>query len=209
LTDLTVWVRELVARAQEEEVGWRSVIDAIRPHVRDVWGRLPLAERKRFLRHLRPYWDVHRHRLAPQVNALLNDVLARGQLIVHAARVVDLNPGAESPTVRFRRRGSRVVEIVRFHRVIDCTGPSTEYRGGVSPLMDDLLARGWARPDPLNLGLEVDDDGVLIGKDGTASGQLFALGPLTRGSFWESVAVPDIRSQCARLARRLDAVDAQ
>jgi uncharacterized NAD(P)/FAD-binding protein YdhS len=34
---------------------------------------------------------------------------------------------------------------------------------------------------------------------------LFAAGPLTRAAFWEIVAIPDIRNQCAELAARLAA----
>ena len=36
-----------------------------------------------------------------------------------------------------------------------------------------------------------------------AAGALYALGPMTRGAFWEIVAVPDIRQQTWNLARRL------
>jgi uncharacterized NAD(P)/FAD-binding protein YdhS len=44
---------------------WRSVVDAMRPHTQTLWHQLPLAERRRFLRHARPYRDLHRHRIAP------------------------------------------------------------------------------------------------------------------------------------------------
>jgi uncharacterized NAD(P)/FAD-binding protein YdhS len=38
---------------------------------------------------------------------------------------------------------------------------------------------------------------------GVPSERLFAIGPVTRAAFWEIVAVPDIRNQCAALANRL------
>ncbi|MBL8660213.1 MAG: FAD/NAD(P)-binding protein [Rhodospirillales bacterium] len=204
LAELTVWFRRQLAKAEADGADWRSVIDGVRPHVSELWAHLPIDARRRFLRHLRPYWDVHRHRLSPQVNALFQDALARGQLTVHAGRIVELRPDTQTATVRFRRRGvAAVEETLRVDRVIDCTGPATAYRGGVSPVIDSLLSRGWARPDPLNLGLEVDQHGALVQKDGTPSSRVFAVGPLTRGSFWESVAVPDIRAHCARLADHL------
>lgn len=205
LTAMTVWLRDQIARAEAEQTDWRGVVDAVREHVDQLWNNLPLEERRRFLRHIRPYWDVHRHRLAPQVNAILKDALTTGQLTVHAGRVVDLDPDADGATVQLRRRGSRMVESMRVHRVIDCTGPLAGFQGGVSPIIDDLLSRGWARPDPLNLGLEVDVDGAVIGLNGSSSPGIYAVGPITRGTFWESVAVPDIRRQCARLASRLAA----
>ncbi|HYN39024.1 MAG TPA: hypothetical protein VES39_07225, partial [Rhodospirillales bacterium] len=71
------------------------------------------------------------------------------------------------------------------------------------PLIGDLLRRGFARPDPLGLGLEVSEQGALLNASGQPSHRLFALGPVTRGSFWEIVAVPDIRMHSARLAGHL------
>ena len=43
----------------------------------------------------------------------------------------------------------------------------------------------------------------VVGADGTVSDWLMALGPLTRGTFWEIVAVPDIRRQTWAVARKL------
>jgi uncharacterized NAD(P)/FAD-binding protein YdhS len=51
---------------------WRSVIDGLRPQVQALWQALPLQEKRRFLRHLRPYWEVHRHRAAPPVMSALD-----------------------------------------------------------------------------------------------------------------------------------------
>jgi uncharacterized NAD(P)/FAD-binding protein YdhS len=43
----------------------------------------------------------------------------------------------------------------------------------------------------------------VISRYGYASRNLYALGPLTRGTFWEITAVPEIRRQAASLAQRL------
>jgi uncharacterized NAD(P)/FAD-binding protein YdhS len=58
-------IRQEIAHAERAGSGWRAVLDAWRQRVPLLWHRLPSAERRRFLRHLRPYWDVHRHRMAP------------------------------------------------------------------------------------------------------------------------------------------------
>ena len=60
-------IREEVRRGTADGYNWRSIIDALRPNLRHLWMRLPEAERRRFLRHVRPYWEVHRHRMAPKV----------------------------------------------------------------------------------------------------------------------------------------------
>ena len=106
---------------------------------------------------------------------------------------------------RVRRRGSSSIESLEVARAINCSGPETNYKASSDPLIRDLLARGFARPDPLGLGLEVSEQGALLNKDGVASRRLFAVGPVTRGTFWEIIAVPDIRLHCARLANHLSA----
>jgi uncharacterized NAD(P)/FAD-binding protein YdhS len=62
-----------------------------------------------------------------------------------------------------------------------------------------------ARPDPLGIGIDVDDNCAIIDRAGRASEVLYGVGPLTRAAFWEIMAVPDIRVQCAELAAHLRA----
>ena len=200
---LARWLRARVAAAEAEGRTWRDVIDGLRPHLQDLWRRLSVEERRRFLRHLRPWWDIHRHRMAPSVAAMLNAAIDRGQLVIERGRVVEIAPEEAAVTVRWRRRGASDVETMQVARAINCAGPETNYAACNDPLIRDLLARRFARPDPLGLGLEVNEQGALLNQEGVPSRRLFALGPVTRGSFWEIVAVPDIRQQCARLANHL------
>ena len=88
-------------------------------------------------------------------------------------------------------------------RIINCTGPGGSPAESREPLILDLLGRGEVRADPLGLGLEVDGQCHLIGRGGKPDPRLFAVGPITRGSFWETVAVPDIRNQVASVAAHI------
>ncbi|MFO1153639.1 MAG: FAD/NAD(P)-binding protein [Rhodospirillales bacterium] len=203
VTRLVHWLRRRLAQAEAEGIDWRAVVDGLRPHLTDLWRRLPIEERRRFLRHLRAAWDVHRHRLAPQVAAMLRAARARGQFTVHAARVVAIHADEERVRLSLRPRGSDTVDRIEVARVINCSGPESDYRATRHPLILNLLDQQLIRPDPLRLGLDVTEDGALIAGDGTASTRLFALGPMTRGTFWEVGAVPDIRLHAARLATRI------
>lgn len=111
--------------------------------------------------------------------------------------------GTTSATCRIRRRSSDIEETLRVARVINCSGPETNYARSRDPLITDMLARGFIRPDPLGVGLDVSEQGALLSSHGVASSRLFAVGPVTRGTFWEIVAVPDIRLHCVRLANHL------
>ena len=104
-----------------------------------------------------------------------------------------MTAGTTSATCRIRRRGDDTDETLRVARVINCSGPQTNYAHNRDPLIKDMMARGFVRTDPLGIGLDASEQGALLSSRGTASSRLFAVGPVTRGTFWEIVAVPDIR----------------
>ena len=192
-----------VLRERSKAVGWRNAVDELRPFTQDMWSNADADERARFLRHLRPWWDVHRHRLAPEVHARLTDMIDRGQLTVRGGKTLGFAPGDSGVDVRWRPRGSSTPETLRVSRVINAIGPQGDLTRTEDPLLAGLHARGLIRPDTAHLGIDVAPDAATIGVDGAASEWLYALGPMTRGAFWEIVAVPDIRTQTWSLARRL------
>jgi uncharacterized NAD(P)/FAD-binding protein YdhS len=180
--------------------GWRPAVDSLRPVTAAIWETLGERERQRFLRHLRPWWDVHRHRIAPAVAARIAALREEGRLEIVAGRVTEVAAG-ETLEVAIGRRGGGTVRC-RIAGVVNCTGPEGQIARARDPLIGALLGSGAAREDSLGLGLDVDAQSRVIGADGRASERLSALGPLTRGAFWEIVAVPDIRGQAQAVARR-------
>jgi uncharacterized NAD(P)/FAD-binding protein YdhS len=189
-----------VVRSAARAGNWRAAVDSLRPISREVWRGFTEAEKKRFLRHLRPWWDVHRHRIAPPVAARIEALIAGGRLEVVPGRISQIADGA----VTIERRGGGTVER-RVAGVVNCTGPEGRLERVDDPLIRQLLASGRVRPDTLGIGLDVDEASRVIGAGGEADARLYALGPLTRGTFWEIVAVPDIRGQARRVAEELAA----
>lgn len=190
-------------REAPEGADWRGVMDALRPQTAGLWGELEVPERRRFLRHLRAYWDVHRHRMAPEVNETVAQLQRVGLLRIHAGRVRGFLPtGPEWVEVRVQPRGLGWEGTFRVQHVINCTGPDCSIARG-HPLLRGLLEAGLVRADALGLGLATDASGALLDSRGEASEVLFTLGPLRRGELWESTAVPEIRTQAAALAREL------
>jgi uncharacterized NAD(P)/FAD-binding protein YdhS len=195
------------ARAAEADGGsWHGVVDSLRPFTQDLWQALPPADQAAFLRHLRPWWDVHRHRMAPAVADRIAAARAAFQLGICAGRIQSFEPRTpERVEVRFRARArdGGAQESVVVARVINCSGPSCDYDRTTDPLLRDLLDRGLARPDPLKLGLDVTATCALHEASGAVSRRMFAVGPITKGRFWEMTAVPDLRRQCDTLATHL------
>jgi uncharacterized NAD(P)/FAD-binding protein YdhS len=191
------------ARSLREGADWRGVMDALRPQTVSLWHGLPLSERRRFLRHLRAFWDVHRHRMAPGVHDVLQQLQGVGVLRVHAARVRGFQVTDEGWVMaRVRPRGTSREATFRVKHVINCTGPDACIGRG-HPLLRGLLESGLVQSDALALGLATDAEGALLDAQGRASEVLFTLGPLRRGDLWESTAIPEIRGQALALSRRL------
>jgi uncharacterized NAD(P)/FAD-binding protein YdhS len=124
-------------------------------------------------------------------------------LTVRAGRITAYRLGEAGIDVEYRtpRRGTRLLKGVR--RIINCAGPACDFDHIRNPLMQALLGRGQARPDALRLGLDVTLHGALRARSGAISQRLHALGPLTKGLFWEMTSVFDIRRQSELLAAHL------
>lgn len=183
--------------------GWRAAVDALRPVTQRWWERADTATRARFLRHLRPFWDVHRHRLAPAVADRIDAMVAAGRLRFAAGRIAAATADRDGARIVWHARGTGARHATRVRRIVNCTGPQGDVLRTAEPLLRRLVADGMIRPDPLRLGIDVDAGSRAIDADGHARPDLYCVGPMTRGSFWEMVAVPDIRRQCADLGRRL------
>lgn len=199
------WMRRIRDAAREAEaqgVPWQRVMDAVRPFVARIWNSWSETDRARFLRHVRPRWDVHRHRMAPRVATRLSALVAGDQLAIRAGRVTGYRQKDDAVEMSWVERGERTPHTFTAARVVNCTGPRSDMDLLAFPLLADLRRRGLVAPDALGLGLETNDCAVLD-SSGRVSSWLFALGPLTRPTWWEVVAVPEINAQIDRLVRDL------
>lgn len=204
IASLCRWLRGRVAQQGEGGAGnWRATLDGLRPHTQRLWQSMGVDARRRFLRHARPWWDVHRHRMAPEIHARLQAALMAGQLGIHAGRLAPFEETADGVKVRFTPRGSMSERVIDAGYVIDCRGQSANAGSTGNPLLGKLLARGMLRPDPLGLTLDVTAGCAVIDAGGQVSKRIAAIGPATLGTFWEIVAIPDIRVQAEALAGRL------
>jgi uncharacterized NAD(P)/FAD-binding protein YdhS len=145
--------------------------------------------------------------MAPQAAERLWGAFRRGQLLRRKGRLTAIAEDGSDLVLRFRSRGGRSAHSLRAAHVINSSGPQFDVSGLDHPLVISALRQGLARPDPLGLGLEATPDFRLVGADGKPAPGLLALGPIALGGCWESTAVPELRSQCARaggmLARQL------
>jgi uncharacterized NAD(P)/FAD-binding protein YdhS len=203
---LTRFLREESRRALAAGASWHAVVDELRPFTVDVWQAMSTPDKKRFLRHLRPWWDVHRHRMAGPVADRIDAARATGQLRVQAGRIRSYDIEGDTVRANVLLRGGTALTGIRVGRVVNCAGPGADYDRIAHPLVRKLLDDGTVRPDPLRLGLDITGTCALINRSGAISRRVFAIGPVTKGRFWEMTAVPDIRRQCELLAQHLSSL---
>jgi uncharacterized NAD(P)/FAD-binding protein YdhS len=209
-TPVGVWARELLHRIRRsvrelEASGgdWRSVVDGLRPHTARLWRSMPTAERQRFLCRLRPFWEVHRHRMAIEVAEPFQALVNRGEVRVAAGRVESAK--AEDDLVRLvvRRRGSDQPLEWDTSWVINCTGPEPSNSMESNPVVGSLLVSGLLRPDDLLLGIDSTPEGNAISAEGREVPDLFLVGTLRKSTDWESTAVSELRGQAASVAEKV------
>lgn len=189
------------ARERMEQGGdWRDVVNSLRPHTADIWQRLPLAERRRFLLRVVPYWDIHRHRLAPVAHLRLAQMKKSGQVETLAGYVERYATDADGVAVTLRERGSMQMREIRVASVVNCTGPNYDIKRMDLPLVAQLRDEGYLRQDDLKLGFDVDEAYRVVSAAGVPADGLTYLGPMLKARYWEAIAVPELRGHARKLA---------
>ena len=187
---LTRLIRDVRATVAAHPGHWQDVIDALRPQIPRLWEQLPEADRLLFLRLVARYWEVHRHRVPPETARRAAALASSGRLSVHRGRVLEVSDQPDGLRVRIDH-GGRCAELA-VGWLVNCTGPAADITATAHPLLRQLLEGGLARPDPLRLGLDTGPGGAVRDVHGRPA-DIFALGPLLRGSRYETTAIPEIR----------------
>ena len=190
-------VRRRVAQAEAGGLQWRAALDGLRRALPTVWRALPIGEQRRALRWLRPFWDVHRFRMAPQVAALLDAGRRDGWLEVRAGRIDALDRRRDSLAVTVSRRGES--HALHCDVFVNCTGPDARFDRTANPLLRALLDRGRVVADAHRLGPAVDALGRAIDRAGSPDPRIRIAGPLVKGTVGEVVGVPEASAN-ARIA---------
>jgi uncharacterized NAD(P)/FAD-binding protein YdhS len=188
---------------RENHLDYRGVIDALRPATCNIWQGWSDNRKRQFLRHARAYWEVHRHRIAPQIAKTIAGLLATQRVDVSAGRILAFRHREGGVDISIHQRGGASQKNIRVDKVINCTGPDTDIRRSPEPLLKNLLQQGLIRPDSLGLGLDTHASGAVISRDGNPSKFLFTIGSTCKGRLWECTAVPELRQHAADMAETL------
>lgn len=164
-------------------VAWDHTFDHLRDMLGQLWPVLSLAEKRRFFRQLRPWYDVHRFRVPPQNSAIVHAGEQRGQVCFRAATIqaVASGPAAAPLRVMLRERGAAAALEAEYDRIINCTGVDATPVHEV-PLYAALMQYALVSADASGTGLAVDAQCRALAADGTPARHLRIIGPPTAGA---------------------------
>jgi uncharacterized NAD(P)/FAD-binding protein YdhS len=202
LGQVLAMIRELAREVESRGGDWREVVTFVRHLAPTLWPRLPAVEQRRFLRHLQTLWDIHRHRLPPQMDTRLASLRRAGKLHVNAGRIESVAPLDKRLRVRWNPRGGGSAELT-VDLLVNATGPDFALKRGGVPLLSSLRAAGLVSEDALNLGLRTAQFGACVDAEGRVTQDLFYLGPMLRADHWEATAATELRDHAERLAAHL------
>ena len=192
LPALLRFVRRTIAEQGGE---WRVVIDALRPYTQQLWQQFSPRDRQRFLARLLAVWNIHRHRMAPEIAVRMDAEIARGDLRIIAGKRTAVAMVDGVLTITFAD-GS----VLHPTRIINCTGPELNPTKSARNLLTQAVADGMIEMHASQLGIAADPQ---LRAWGNGYPTLYAMGALLTGQLLESTAVPELRRQAADVAAAL------
>jgi len=199
LQQLFLIVKRNLQRAYSGEGSFDEALDGIRKNIHSLWKNFSQADQKKFLRHLRSYWNIARHRIPESIHAELMEAVKKGEVEIISGRIMGTNYNQEKAiiTIQTKKREEKKLYVTS---VINCTGPQLDFLKIRSPLVTNLIQRKFVTVHPLRLGIRADNEFRVIQPNGESSRFLFVIGSALTGELWESVAVNELRQQAQQIA---------
>lgn len=197
--------RAAVRLAESQGRTWHPVFEQLRKQGQSIWRGLCVKERTRLVKHLRTFWDAHRFRTAPQVEALLDKRIGEGSLRYVAGRIEAARETTGGMVIDWRPRGKQDIHRLEVDRVIVATGPAHREVITKNPALRELGIDGHLTLDSVGLGIATDAEGHALDKHGRSVEGLFVAGPLARGAVGELMGVAEVIAHARVVANEIAA----
>ena len=178
------------------------LVDSLRPKIQSLWLSFDRREKQQFIENLSSFWDRIRHRLPTQMHDIIEEMRAADQLITHSGYIVSAIESGDKIDVTLNCGGWQ--KHLKVQRIINCSGPQTNITHSGNELLKNMAKSGMISPGPFDLGINAHpEDCSVIPATGIKFSNLFVIGSNLKGMLWESTAVPELRLQAQRLAKRI------
>jgi uncharacterized NAD(P)/FAD-binding protein YdhS len=197
---MLLWVRYLMRK--NPEVPWSVIIDGLRPYTQKIWLQWIVSDKQYFLKKIRPYWEIARHRIPSASSERLNNMMEKGQLVLKKGTIEEASVSSNGIEILYRSESGLNSQV--FQKVINCTGPESNYRKVRFPIIVDLTARGKVKIDELGLGIKCTPEGSIINDQGEVEQGIWCIGPMRKAVLWETTALRELREQSSALAAMME-----
>lgn len=192
-------IRDYYRAHRNQGLDWRSLIDHIRVQIPQLWPALSETSKKRFIRHLKPYWEIHRHRAPQQTLRVIERAIAEGRFTVLKGRIKEVSMvGSRLMLTLAHATGTTAIAT---DYLMNSSGLQQDISLTSDPLLKNLLERRYMIPDKTRLGVETDESGALVSTSGQKN--IYTLGALRRASVFECTAAKEISQQAFLLSEQL------
>ncbi len=197
---MLLWVRYLMRK--NPAVPWSVIIDGLRPYTQKIWLQWIVSDKQYFLKKIRPYWEIARHRIPSASSERLNNMMEKGQLVLIKGTIEEASVSSNGIEILYRSESGLNSQV--FQKVINCTGPESNYRKVRFPIIVDLIARGKVKIDELGLGIKCTPEGSIINDQGEVEQGIWCIGPMRKAVLWETTALRELREQSSALAAMME-----
>lgn len=197
------YLREVRNQISISPLDWRDIVGSLRSITPKLWMVLPGNEKRRFLRHIQPYWDTHRHRVAPEAYIKLIELIDNSSIEVIAGKITGSTCNKNSIELDIKLRKTQNLKHLKASYIINCTGPNSNLRTVESKLFLQLQKDGLIQLDEHGLGILVDEYLSVKNSAGEALSWLSYVGPFLKANYWEATAVPELRAHIEFLANKI------
>lgn len=204
LHDIVMLFNKHIKLIRDLGLSAEPIIDSLRPHTQKIWQRLTDDEKRWFMNRLRHLWGVARHRIPLQIHDKLQQLRIDGKLQVYSGHLINMIENNNQINVEFYNRRTKQLQNICVSRVINCTGPESDFERMDDCFLKRCLMKGIITQDALKLGINTDTSTFQL-KDskGNNHQHLFTLGGNLKGMLWESTAVNELRTQANQLSKTI------
>ena len=196
---LTRALRRRIAQARENGQSWYGPFDELRDPLWQLWSALEIGEKRRLLRHVRRWYDVHRFRAPPQNDAIVREAERQGRVVFRAAKLRSITGTAETALLAELRERAGIVHTETFDAIVNCAGLDTAGGAARNPILASLMQQRLLVADVTGVGFAVDAQCRPIGANGVSCDVMRVIGPPTAGAFGDPLGAMFIAAQIRRM----------
>lgn len=180
------------------------LVDYLRPHTQRLWQNFSAQEKQFFMRKLRHFWGVARHRLPFVTYDIIQKERIQNSLNIISGKIIDIKELNNSLEIEYFDKFLNQTFVMEACMLLNCTGPESDIERTNSTLLKNCLKKGLIQQDDLKLGIKANTNTYhTINKFGEENKEIYTIGSTLRGELWESTAINELRIQAKKLSERI------